>query len=312
MLGVMHPSSGIALSSSPAPPSTPPPSPPALSVSPTFVPDACVNDPDTAASIEGEGLPRPLTCDTQCAGCSALASENARLQQAEQDALARIGMLEAELQHVRSQPLDGGPAAEADTDVSTEVEDSALVSESPVAHATQTPPPSARAQSWQVVVRGLPCSGNATTAVLHSAFSRFCCDRLHMRGALGLRVMRLLTCRAGTAAGVVALDAQEDYEALFRATREHLTEASSVSIAPNELRAERRARGEARRARRTVVPQQRAGAAGARTEPAERTQIVSTLRHDAPDFVPASCSSASQVVLPLCPTANPAHSSHQQ
>ena len=67
-----------------------------------------------------------------------LQSETASLQQKEQDALARIGMLEAELQHVRNQTV---PAAEADTVASTEVEDSALAAESPIASATETPPP---------------------------------------------------------------------------------------------------------------------------------------------------------------------------
>ena len=80
---------------------------------------------------------------------------------------------------------------------------------------------------------------------------------------MGMHVMRRLTSRAGTAAGVVALQSQEDYEAVFRATREHLTEASSVSIARNQIRAQRRALGEARRMRRALVPLQRAGAAGA-------------------------------------------------
>jgi len=220
-----------------------------------------------------------------------LQSEIASLQQKEQDALARIGMLEAELQHVRNQNV---PAAEADTVASTEVEDSALAAESPIASAAETPPPPARAQDWQVVVRGLPCSDTVTIAVLHSTFSQFCCDRLRLRGPLGMHVMRRLTSRAGTAAGVVALHSQEDYEAVFRATREHLTKASSVSIARNRIRAQRRALGEARRMRRALVPQQRAGAAGGGAGPAVHQPMHSSLRHDAPEFVPASASLPSQ------------------
>ena len=217
--------------------------------------------------------------------------------------MARIGMLEAEVQHLRSQPLDGGPAAGAGTYVPTEVEDSALVAQSPIASATETPPPPARAQDWQVVVRGLPCSDIVTTAALHSTFSQFCCDRLRLRAPPSMRVVRLLTCRPGTAAGVVALHSQEDYEALGRATREHLTEACSVSIAPNQLRAQRRALGVARRLRRAVVPQQRAGAAGGGAGSATRPPMHSSLRHDAPDFVPESAALSSQPVSSPCPVA---------
>ena len=270
ILAVMLSSNGIDASASPAPPSSPPPSPPASSVRSESVSDQGLDDPVQCLPMTGEGSPRPLTCDRQCAGCSALQSEIATLQQKEQDAAARIRMLEAELQHLRSQATDDVPAAETDSVASTEVGDSALVAESPVSPTSQTPPPPARARDWQVVVRGLPCSDNVTTAVLHSTFSQFCCDRLRLRGPMGMHVMRRLTSRAGTAAGVVALQSQEDYEAVFRATREHLTEASSVSIARNQIRAQRRALGEARRMRRALVPLQRAGAAGAALVPATR------------------------------------------
>ena len=174
--------STAASASASAPPSPPPPSPLALSVSAAPVPDESVDDPCSGVSMEGEGLPRPLTCDLQCAGCLTLQSENARLQQAEQDALARIEMLEAELQYVRSQPLDGGPAADADTVASTEVEDSALIAEPLIASAIETPPPPARAQNWQVVVRGLPCSDTC-----HHSSTALCFQSVLLRstGATG-------------------------------------------------------------------------------------------------------------------------------
>ena len=129
ILTVMLPSSGIAASASPAPPSPPPPSPPAWSVRSESVSDQGLNDPVQSLPMTGEGAPRPLTCDLQCAGCSVLQSEIASLQQKEQDAMARIGMLEAELQHVRSQTFDGVPAAEANIVASTEVGDSALAAD---------------------------------------------------------------------------------------------------------------------------------------------------------------------------------------
>ena len=67
-----------------------------LSTRSSFAPDEC-------NSSEGEGPPGPLTmCDTQCAGCVSLRTENARLQQAEQQASERIAMLEAENQHLHS------------------------------------------------------------------------------------------------------------------------------------------------------------------------------------------------------------------
>lgn len=311
MLAVLQPSGGIARSSGSAPPSPRPPSPPALSVSPTFVPEQGFPDLDEGLTIECEGLSGPLTCDEQCAGCLSLQSENASLRQAEEDALARIGMLEAEVQHLRSQPLDGGSAAEADTCAPTDVEDSALVTESLITHAP-LPPQTARAQDRQVFVRGLPCSGIATKAVFQSAFNRFCCDRLHIRGGLSLRVMNVLTSRPGTAAGVLMLDSQGDYEALLAATREHLTDACSVSIEPNRTRAEREARSDARRARRAGTPQQRAGAAGGRLNSALHLPTQSTLRHDAPEFVPASMSSSAQPEPPLCPNAQLAHALHQE
>ena len=311
MLAVMQPSGCSAASPGSAPPSPRPPSPPALSVSPTFVPEQGLPDLDEGLANECEGLSGPLTCDEQCAGCLSLQAENARLQQAEEDARARIGMLEAEVQHLRSQPLEGGSAAEADICAATQVEDSALVSESLIAHAPQ-PPPTARAQNRQVVVRGLLCSGIVTKAVLQTAFNRFCCDRLQIRAALGLRVMHVLTSRPGTAAGVLMLNLQVDYEALFEAKRQHLTEACSVSIEPHWTRAERQARGDARRARRAGTPQQRAGAAEGRLNSASSFAARSTLRHDAPEFVPATVPSSSQAEPHLCPNAQPAHMLHQE
>ena len=314
ILTVMLPSSGIAASSSIASPSPPPPSPPPdLSVRSPCVPEF-VADPDTAVSMTGEGRPRPLTCDPQCAGCLTLQSEIARLQQAEQDALARVGMLEAELQHLRSQPLDGGPTAEPASVAPTDVEDSALDAEIPVASAIASPPAPARAQNWHVVVRGLPCSDIVTTAVLHSTFSQFCCDRLRLRDAPRMRVVRRLTSRPGTAAGVVALHSQEDYEALFGAARGCLTADCPTSIEPSGSRTQRRARAEARRARRAVAPQQRAGAAGGRAGSAGHPPMHSSLRHDAPEFVPASATLPSQSVsLPCtCPVALSPDLQHQE
>jgi hypothetical protein len=317
ILQVMLPSNSIAASASAsAPPSPPPPAPLALSVSATLVPDEFVDDPGTGVSMEGEGLPRPLTCDLQCAGCLTLQSENARLQQAEQVALARIEMLEAELQHVRSQTLDGGLAADAGTVASTEVEDSALFAEPHFARATENPLPPARAQSWQVVVRDLPCTDSiVTTAALHSAFSQFCCGRLGLRGDMSMHVMRVLTSRPGTAAGVVALRSQDDYEAMFGAARGCLTAACPVSIAPNQIRAQRRALGEARqlrRLRRAVVPQQQAGAAGGRAGSAIHLPMHSSLRHDAPEFVPESEPVSSQPVSLPCPIAVLPRAVHQE
>jgi hypothetical protein len=317
ILQVMLPSDCIVASASAfAPPSPPPPAPLALSVSATLVPDEFIDDPCDGVSVEREGLPRPLTCDSQCAGCLTLQSENARLQQAEQDALARVEMLEAELQYVRSQPLDGGLAEDADTVASTVVDDSALIAEPLIASAIGTPPPPSRAQSWQVVVRDLPCTDNiVTTAVLHSAFSQFCCGRLGLQGDMSMHVMRVLTSRPGTAAGVVALRSQEDYEALFGAARRRLTAACTVSIAPSRPRAQRRALGEARqlrRLRRAGVPRQRAGAAGGRAGSAIHPPMHSSLRHDAPEFVPESEPVSSQPVSLPCPTAVLPHAVHQE
>jgi len=197
------------------------------------------------------------------------------------------------------------PAAEADTVASTEVEDSALATESRIASALQDPPPPARAQSWQVVVRGLPCSDTVTTAVLHSTFSQFCCDRLLLRGPLSMHVMRRLTSCTGTAAGVVALHLQEDYEAVFRAARRYLTADCSTSIEPAGNRIQRRARVVARGLRRAVVPQQRTGAVEGGAGSADHLPIQLSLRHDAPEFVPASASLPSQPESAsyICPVA---------
>ena len=314
ILAVMLPSNGIAASSSPAAPTPPTACSPAVSDRSEFVSDQGLSDPVQCLPMTGEGSPRPLTCDEQCAGCLVLQAENARLQQAEQDALARVSMLQAELQFVRSQPLDEVLEAEVSTVASTEVEDSALAAETPIASASETPPPPARARDWQVVVRGLPCSDTVTTAVLHSTFSQFCCDRLRMRADLRISVLRRLTARSGFAAGVVALHSQEDYEALFRATREHLTEADSVSVTRNQIRVHRRALGEARRMRRALVPQQRAGAAEGGAGSADHLPMHSSLRHDAPEFVPASVMLPSQAesLSCTCPTTQALHSVHHE
>ena len=321
ILAVMLPSSGIAASalasapaSASAPPCPPPPSQPGhLRPSPTASvdrsPERHVVSTPVAASTEEEGLPRPLTCGTQCAGCLTLQSENARLQQAEKDASACVAMLEAELQHLRCVP--DSPVV-ADTVASTEVEDSALVAESPTASANDTPPPPARARDWQVVVRGLPCGDIVTTAVLHSTFSQFCCDRLRLRADMRMSVLRRLTSRRGTAAGVVALHSQEDFEALFRATREHLTEDCPVSIAVDRIRAQRRALGEARQLRRTVVSQRRAGVAGGGAGSANHQPMHSSLRHDAPEFIPESLTASSQPVTLPCHVASLPDAMHQE
>ncbi len=325
-----QPSATIDAVSSPTPPSPLPDLP--VSARPLFVPDEC-------HSRQGEGPLGSLTLpDVQCVGCHSLRHENERLQQGEQQASQRIAMLEAENQHLRSmsqhregpgQPSCRERAAEADSATATELGAEAPVAEPPVSPESRAPPPPERvAQSLQVVVRGLRGSGNATTAVLQSTFARFCCDQLHLRGALTMRAVKVFKTPPGTMAGVLALQSWQELEALFQAKRQHLDEDCAVSIQAHKTRAERRACATARRARRATLPLQRSAAAGDRTETAGQPHSTnlainpssnlnsyprrSTLRADAPEFVPASAAMspvATSVPSSIVPQA---HALHQE
>jgi hypothetical protein len=304
--------------------SPPPASAPDLSVRTSFVPDEC-------NARQGEGTLVPLTrCDSQCAGCVDLRAENARLQQAEQQASERIAMLEAENQHLQSlsqhrelpaQASSREHAAEADAAAATEIGVEAPVAESSVSTVLPPPLPPVRvAQTLQVVVYGLQIRGKASSALLQSSFSAFCRDQLHLRGALTMRAVKVFKMPSGTIAGVVALQSVRALEALFTAKRQHLRADAGVSIEPNRTRAERLASTLARRARRATPSTQRPGAAEGRIDVAgeqrscrpHRNASRSTLRADAPEFVPASAALSQHTTSPLSSVVPHAHALHQE
>ena len=312
---VSCPQPEIDAESSPAPPS------PVLelSVGTPFVHASC-------PTLEVEGPLGPLTLgDTQCAGCSNLQAENARLQQAEQQASERIAMLEAENQHLQSlsqqrempeQAPSTEHAAEADAAAAREIG-----AESSVSIVLPPPLPPVRvAQTLQVVVYGLQVRGKASSALLQSCFSAFCRDHLHLRGALSMRAVRVFKTPPGTIAGVVALQSVRALEALFTAKRQHLRADAGVSIEPNRTRAERTACTLARRARRATPYAQRPGAAEGRIDVAGQQRSCSphpvpsrsTLRADAPEFVPASAATSQHTTSPLSSVVPHAHAPHQE
>ena len=274
-------------------------------------------------------------CDTQCAGCESLQSENARLQQAEQQASERIAMLEAENQHLRSlsqrsetseQSPSGQPSAGAESAAASELNAEAAVAGPPVSSVPRPPLPPARvAKTLQVVVHGLRCEGSASRRLLVSVFSTFCRDQLRVQAPLSMSAVKVFNTQHGTVAGVVALQTLDGLEALFRAKRQHLRADSAVSIEPNRTRAERLACAIARRARRASPSQQRTGAAGVRIDaagpssrmtsephpPSHRVLTRSTLRADAPEFVPAAARLQRSTSLPST-VAPHAHSLHQE
>ena len=312
---VACPQPEIDAESSPAPPS------PVfeLSVGTPFVHASC-------PTLEVEGPLGPLTlCDTQCAGCLDLRAENATLQQAEQQASERIAMLEAENQHLRSLSQERDmpePAARADAAAATEIAAEASVPESSVSTVLPPPLPPVRvAQNLQVVVRGLHSRGTATRALLESSFSAFCRDQLHLRGTLTMHVVRVFdNPQPGTIAGVVALQSVRALEALFTAKRQHLRADAGVSIEPNRTRAQRLACTLARRARRATPSAQRSGAAEGRIDVAGQQRSCSphlhasrsTLRADAPEFVPASAALSQHTSSPLSSVVRPVHALHQE
>lgn len=305
---------------------SPPPSAslPELSVGASFVHVEC-------CTREGEGSLDPLTLrDAQCAGCSNLRIENERLQQAEQQASERVAMLEAENQHLRSlsqqcdmpvQTSSAGPAAEADTAAAEEIGAEAPSAEFSGSSVARTPLPSVQvAQTLQVVVYGLQVKGNASCASLLSSFSMFCRDQLHLRGALTMRAVRVFKTAPGTAAGVVALHTGRELEALLRAKRQHLRAGCGVSIEPNRTRAERLACTIARRAWRATPSQQRPGAAEGRIDVVGQQASCSqcsnatrsTLRADAPEFVPASASVSQHTTSTPSSVLPHVHTLHQE
>ena len=306
-------------------PSAPPSAPlPELSVGASFVRVQCCTG-------EGEGSLDPLTLrDAQCAGCSNLRIENERWQQAEQQASERIAMLEAENQHLRSlsqqrdmllQTSSTGPAAEADTAAAEEIGVAARIGESPVSFVSVPPiPPLQIAHSLQIVVHGLRVRGNASSASLLSSFSMFCRDQLHLRAALTMRAVRVFKTAPGTAAGVVALHTGRELDMLFRAKRQHLRADCGVSIEPNRTRAERLACTIARRARRVTPSLRRSGAAedssdvaGQQLNCSPRSRASrSTLRADAPEFVPASASVSQHATSPPSSVVPSVHALHQE
>jgi hypothetical protein len=297
---------------------------------PSPVPDLSVGTSsvhDSCPPVGVEGSPDPLTqCDTQCSGCLTLQSDNARLQQAEQQASERILALESENQHLRSlsqhrevpqQPLWRDPAGNT----------AATVADTPVAESLAAsvlrppPPPVQVAKTLQVVVRGLRVKGNACPGLLLSALRSFCHDQLHLQGTLTMRAVKVFKTPPGTIAGVVALQSWQGLEALFRAKRQHLRADSFVSIEPNRTRAERLTCTIARRARRTRAPPscQRPGAAEDRIDAAGHPHNMnsisfptrSTLRADAPEFVPASAALCRHSAL-LSSVALPVPALHQE
>jgi hypothetical protein len=162
--------------------------------------------------------------------------------------------------------------------------------------------------------------GNASPASLLSSFSSFCRDQLHVRGTLTMRAVRVFKTAPGTAAGVVALRTGRELETLFRAKRQHLRADCGVSIEPNRTRAERLACTIARRARRATPSLRRSGAAedsidvaGQQISCSPRFRASrSTLRADAPEFVPASASVSQHAMLPPSSVASHVHASHQE
>ena len=149
---------------------SPIPSPPVpdMSVETSFV-------NESGSPVVAEGSPDPLTlCDTQCSGCLTLQSENARLQQAEQQASERFAMLEAENQHLRllsqnrempQQAADRAPGADT-----APARIAGPIAQCCTSSVPRPPPPTVRvAKNLQVVVHGLRVKGNASHGLLLSA-----------------------------------------------------------------------------------------------------------------------------------------------
>ena len=231
----------------------------------------------------------------QCAGCAVFQEEIDRLQQVERQSLDRIMVLEAENQHLRSvlgqaeetsrQHLEA--AAERSSQTSAENGSSALTPESPSPASPCVP--TAEQQSLKVVVRSLPCNGLITPALLLSTFSKFCSNQLCMPVVSALRVKQVFTGgRRGTVSGLFALQTQQDVTRLFQAKRQHLGAASAVTIEYNRTRAERQRKGAARRARTATCSRPTPPTTGNRTDACGQPRIISSLRHDAPAFVPAT------------------------
>ena len=197
----------------------------------------------------------------------------------------------------------------------------ARIGESPVSSVSVPPiPPLQIAHSLQIVVHGLRVRGNASSASLLSSFSMFCRDQLHLRAALTMRAVRVFKTAPGTAAGVVALHTGRELDMLFRAKRQHLRADCGVSIEPNRTRAERLACTIARRARRVTPSLQRSGAAedssdvaGQQLNCSPRSRASrSTLRADAPEFVPASASVSQHATSPPSSVVPSVHALHQE
>lgn len=271
----------------PAPTPVPPPSSPCSS--PTTSQPVLAEGP----LLEGTLQTSSEQCKVQCADCSCLRVEIARLQLAEQLGLERIRVLEAENQQLRStarlvEGLSKHPeeAAEIGSEpMATALDggDRALTPE-PIAPAPLPTPAAPVAQDLKVVVHSLPCSGAATPAVLLSTFTRFCRDQLRMVVVPVMRAVKVFCSRPGTVAGLLELRSQQDVEALFWAKRQHLGASSPVSINRNRPLAERRRRSAARRAGTRLV----AAGVETRIDACGQTRRTSNLRADAPVFVAAT------------------------
>lgn len=233
-------------------------------------------------------------CADQCAGCAVFQAEIDRLQQVQRHSLDRIMVLEAENQHLRSfvgqaeTPRQHDQAlAERSSQTSAENDSSALTPELPTPASPSAP--ASEQQSLKVVVRSLPCNGPITPALLLSTFIRFCSNQLCMPVVPALRVVKVFTGgRCGTGSGLFALQTQQDATRLFQAKRQRLDAASAVTIEYNRTRAERQRKGAARRARTATCSGPTASTMGNRADACGQPRIISSLRHDAPAFVPAT------------------------
>jgi hypothetical protein len=281
--------------------------------------------PVIAAHMCSQGSPaqeNPVTpteqSTHQCAGCADFQAEIDRLQQDQRQMSDLVKMLEAENQHLRScvgqaetSRQHDQALAELSSQTSAETDSSALTPELPT--PASPPAPTSELQSLKVVVRSLPCNGPITPALLLSTFIRFCSNQLCMPVVPALRVVKVFKGgRCGTGSGLFVLQTQQDAARLFSAKRQRLDAASTVTIEYNRTRAERQRKGAARRARTATCSRPTAPTTGNRADACGQPRITSSLRHDAPAFVPATSETLLQEPNVLTAPAEPAAVSASQ
>jgi hypothetical protein len=209
-----------------------------------------------------------------------------------------VGQAETSRQHDQA-------LAELSSQTSAETDSSALTPELPT--PASPPAPTSELQSLKVVVRSLPCNGPITPALLLSTFIRFCSNQLCMPVVPALRVVKVFKGgRCGTGSGLFVLQTQQDAARLFSAKRQRLDAASTVTIEYNRTRAERQRKGAARRARTATCSRPTAPTTGNRADACGQPRITSSLRHDAPAFVPATFDTLLQQPNVLTAPAEPA------